>query len=270
MRKLSVRHILRAKNPGLDARLPDFAVTALERLLCIDQIEELLRMGDGMPPLEFIDACLERLGITYEGIWEDEPRPGRYVFAANHPFGGMDGLMLGHCVGRRFGDVRIGVNDLLMYLAPLRPIFLPINKHGRQSDSAVGGFSRVFGGDVPIVTFPAGVCSRRSGGRVRDLPWKTGFIKRAAAAHRDIIPVWVEGRLSRRFYALAKLRKSLGIKQNIEMMLLPSELFAQRGKHFRIVFGSPIAWEILASEGSPQKSTQLVRDEVERLRAYCG
>lgn len=261
--------MIRAKSPELDALLPDFAVTALERLLCIDQIEQLLRMGEGMPPLEFIEACLGRLGITYEGIWEDEPRPGRYLFAANHPFGGVDGLMLGHCVGRRFGDVRIGVNDLLMNLAPLRSLFLPINKHGRQSDAVADGFSRTFGGDVPIVTFPAGMCSRKRGGRVCDLPWKTGFIKRAAACQRDVIPVWVEGRLSRRFYALARARKALGIKQNIEMMLLPSELFAQRGRHFKIVFGAPIAWEILASEGSPQKGTQLVRDEVERLRAYC-
>jgi putative hemolysin len=112
------------------------------------------------------------------------------------------------------------------------------------------------------------MCSRKQRGKVCDLPWKSGFIKRAVASKRDIIPVYVDGGLSRRFYGLARLRKALGIKQNIEMILLPSELFAQRGRHFRIVFGSPIAWEILASEQSAEASTLLVRDEMERLRAY--
>lgn len=268
MQKLSVRQMIRAKSPRLDALLPDFVISALERLLCLDRIEELLALGRGMQPLEFIDAIFARLDITYEGIWEDEPRQGRYVFASNHPFGGMDGLMLGHCVGRRFGDVRIGVNDLLMTLTPLAPVFLPINKHGRQRSSSARSFERIFRGDTPIVTFPAGMCSRKQRGRVSDLPWKSGFIKRAVASKRDVIPVYVDGGLSRRFYVLARLRKALGIKQNIEMILLPSELFAQRGRHFKIVFGSPIAWEILASEQNAEACTLLVRDEMERLRGY--
>jgi len=59
------------------------------------------------------------------------------------------------------------------------------------------------------------------------------------------------------------------VKFNIEMLRLPSEVFAQQGRHYRIVFGSPIAWEILALEGTPQRQTRLVRDEMERLRHYC-
>lgn len=269
MQKLSLGQIIKDKNPALEASLPRFVVAMLERLLCLERIDELLEMGEGMAPLEFIEAIFARLDITYEGMWEEEPRRGRYLFAANHPFGGMDGLMLGHCVGRRFGDVRIGVNDLLMTLAPLSPIFLPINKHGRQSGRTSGIFERTFEGDVPIVTFPAGMCSRSARGGVCDMPWSAGFIKRAVAARRDVVPVYVAGTLSRKFYLLARLRKALGIEQNLEMMLLPSELFAQRGCHFKIVFGSPIAWEILASEPTPVAGTMLVREEMERLSAYC-
>ena len=71
--------MIRAKSPRLDALLPDFMISALERLLCLDRIEELLALGRGMQPLEFIDAIFAQLNITYEGIWEDEPRQGRYV-----------------------------------------------------------------------------------------------------------------------------------------------------------------------------------------------
>ncbi len=269
MDKLSLRQLIRAKSPSLESSLPDFVVGALEKWLCIDRVGELLDMGQGMRPLEFVDALLGRLSISYEAMWEMIPSSGRCLFASNHPFGGIDGIMLAHCVGRRFGDVRVGVNDLLMALRPLRPIFMPVNKHGRQSHDSVEEFDRAFRGDCPIVTFPAGLCSRRSGGRVRDTAWNTGFVKRAVVAQRDVVPVYVEGRLSERFYRLAWLRKSLGIKQNIEMLCLPSELFAQQGEHFRIVFGSPIAWEILALERSPRKQTELVREEMERLRHYC-
>ena len=76
----------------MDALLPDFVISALERLLCLDRIEELLALGRGMQPLDFIDAIFARLDITYEGIWEDEPRQGRYVFASNHPLAVWTGL----------------------------------------------------------------------------------------------------------------------------------------------------------------------------------
>ena len=269
MKNLSIRQILRGKNPAFEAALPDCVVRALERILCIDKVDDLLDMGHGMAPLDFVDSILRRLDISYEGLWEEKPRDGRLVFASNHPFGGIDGMMLGHCVGRRFGDVRIGVNDLLMSLTPLRPIFLPVNKFGRQAGEAVGAVDSALRSDVPIVVFPAGLCSRRRGGEVRDEEWHTGFIKRAVMAERDVVPVYVDGRLSQRFYRLANLRRRLGVKFNIEMLRLPTELFAQRGNHYRIVFGSPIAWEILALEGTPQRQTRLVRDEMERLRHYC-
>lgn len=269
MKNLSLRQIIRGKNPDFEAALPEVAVRLLEHFLCIDKLDDLLSMGQGMAPLDFVDAVLARLGISYEGLWEEKPRDERLVFASNHPFGALDGMMLGHCIGRRFGDVRIGVNDLLMSLTPLRPIFLPVNKFGRQSGVVAERLESELRGDVPIVVFPAGLCSRRRGGVVRDEEWHTGFIKRAVMAERDVVPVYVEGGLSSHFYRLANLRRRLGVKFNIEMLRLPSEVFAQQGRHYRIVFGSPIAWEILALEGTPQRQTRLVRDEMERLRHYC-
>lgn len=269
MEKLSVRQILRGKSPRVEAAIPDFLIRRLEHLLCIDKIDELLAQGEGLKPLDFVENVLQRLNISYEGLWESKLRQSRCVFAANHPFGGVDGMVLGHCIGRRFGDVRIGVNDVLMSLTPLRSIFLPINKFGRQNQASLQEFEELFRGDVPIVTFPAGICSRRRCGVVRDEGWHSGFIKRAVMAGRDVVPVYIDGALSNRFYRLANLRRRLGIKFNVEMLRLPTELFNQQGRHCKMVFGAPIAWEVLALESSPERQTQIVREEMERLRFYC-
>ena len=62
-------------------------------------------------------------------------------------------------------------------------------------------FDEEFFGELPILTFPAGLCSRCIGGEVTDLPRKTNFLKKAYASQRQIVPVFVEGRLRTSFTA---------------------------------------------------------------------
>jgi putative hemolysin len=270
MQKLSVRQMIRAKSPRLDALLPDFVISALERLLCIDRIEELLDIGKDMQPLEFIDEIFTRLDITYEGIWEDEPRKGRYVFASNHPFGGMDGIILASEVIAHLGDVRSISNDILLVLEPLAPILLPVNKHGAQSRTAAETYENTFASDMPIQTFPAGLCSRRIKGEITDLEWKTNFTKKAIQHNRHVVPVHFEGRLSNRFYNIYSFRKFFGIKANIEMLYLVDEMFRQRGKSFEVVIGDPISPEELAAVGTPREQTEYVRAKSYALAPKSG
>ena len=117
---------------------------------------------------------------------------------------------------------------------------MPVNKHGRQDAGSVEAFNNAFASDVPIVTFPAGLCSRRRRGVVRDLEWKPNFVKKAAAYGRDVVPVYFNGRLSDFFYRLSNLRTALGIKANIEMLYLADEMFRQAGSDFEIIIGRPI------------------------------
>ena len=174
--------------------------------------------------------------MTYsvEGLENLDPK-GRYLFASNHPFGGMDGMMLADELVGYFGDARVIVNDLLMHVEPLRPLWIPVNKHGSQCGEYLRRFDEAFASDCPILTFPAGLCSRRRQGVVSDLPWRSNFVKRAAASGRRIVPVFVEGELSDFFYRLSNFRTKIGIRFNIEMLYLPDEMFSQKGKHFRIL-----------------------------------
>lgn len=69
-----------------------------------------------------------------------------------------------------------------MYLEPLRPLWIPVNKHGAQSASYARKFDEEFFGDLPVLTFPAGLCSRPNGGEVTDPEWKISFLKKAYAS----------------------------------------------------------------------------------------
>lgn len=260
MPQIDIGDVLRQKAPGIARKTPRFAVDWLRRTVREKEINHILASYWDLPPQQFIRACFGEWQVTYSvaGLEKLDPS-GRYLFVANHPFGGMDGMMLADKLIDRFGDARVVVNDLLMHVEPLRPLWIPVNKHGSQSSLYARQFDEAFASDLPILTFPAGLCSRRIGGRVADLEWKTSFLKKAAASQRDIVPVFVEGRLSDFFYRVDRVRKALGIRFNIEMLWLPDEMFSQQGKHFRMAAGDPIPIGELQRLGSLREQAEEVR-----------
>ncbi|GHV01620.1 glycerol acyltransferase [Bacteroidia bacterium] len=250
--EIDLKNVVASKSPLLARLIPGMVWRYLHKTLHLTEINFVLTNFSHLPPAEFIRAALDYMGVDcrIEGL-EELDRAGRYVFASNHPFGGLDGIILAEAVQARMGDVRIIVNDLLMNLPPLTPIFIPVNKHGRQNARTARLLKKTLEGETPVVTFPAGLCSRRRRGVVHDLPWKDNFVKQAMRYRRDIVPVFVEGRLSDFFYRLSNLRTSLGIKANIEMLYLVDEMFRQKGKTFRIRVGEPIPWQQVDGWGLP-------------------
>lgn len=260
MPQIDIEAVLKSKAPRTSRWVPKFVISYLKRIVHEDEINEVLARGWDLSPQEFIRVAFEQLQISYtvEGLDRLDPH-GRYLFASNHPFGGMDGMMLADKLIDRFGDVRVVVNDLLMHIEPLQPIWVPVNKHGAQNAAYARRFDEALLGEHPVLTFPAGLCSRRHGGTVADTEWKTSFVKRACAAQRQIVPVFVEGRLSDFFYRLSNLRKRLGVKFNVEMLYLADEMFRQRGRHFRIRVGEPVSTEELSACGSLREQTDCIR-----------
>ena len=260
MPQIDIEAVLRGKAPRLTRWVPGFVVSYLKRIVHEREINEIIALGWELPPREFIHLVFERMQIRYtvEGLDRLAPRK-RYLFASNHPFGGMDGMMLADELIGHFGDVRVVVNDLLMNIAPLSPLWVPVNKHGAQNAAYARRFDEAMFGELPVLTFPAGLCSRRHGGVVADPEWKTSFVKRAYASQREIVPIFVEGELSDFFYRLSNLRTRLGVKFNIEMLYLADEMFRQRGRSFRIRVGDPISAEELAACGSLREQTEYVR-----------
>ncbi len=260
MERISIRQILKEKKPALAPFVPRAVTDYIGRKVHLDRINYAFEHFGSMTPLDFIHATLQYMDVSYDihGLENIDPA-GRYVFASNHPFGGMDGMMLAEKIGRHFGDVRVIVNDILMNLPPLKPIFIPVNKFGSQSSVSARRFADAFASDLPLLTFPAGLCSRKINGIIQDTEWKTSFVKRAAASQRDIVPTFVEGRLSDFFYRLSSWRKKMGLRLNVEMLYLPDEMFSQAGRHFDIYIGKPIPWQSLATTGNARAQTEEIR-----------
>lgn len=258
--------VIADKNPRLARLLPRFLKSYLKRIIHQDEINHVLRSFSHQTPVEFIRSTLSYMEISYRAVGlEQLPMQGRYLFVSNHPFGGMDGMMLCDELDKRFGSGRIIVNDILMNLKPLAPLFIPINKHGRQNSEYLRFFRDALASDDQIATFPAGLCSRRIAGKICDTKWKHSFVKNAIESQRDIVPVFFEGRLSNFFYNLSSFRKKIGIKANIEMIYLPDEMFSQKGRHFDIHFGKPIPWQELAASTSVSRTVQQIREMVYAL-----
>ena len=260
MQQIDIEAVLRGKAPKIARWIPRWAVEWLRRTIHEEEMNRFLAQADGLAPQPFLKAFFRELDIRYtvEGLEALDPA-GRYLFVSNHPFGGMDGMMLADKLIDRFGDVRVVVNDLLMHVEPLAPLWVPVNKHGNQNAAYARRFEEALQSDLPMLTFPAGLCSRRHGGVVADLPWKSSFIKQARQSGRTIVPLFVEGTLSDRFYRLANFRTGLGLKFNIEMLFLVDEMFRQRGRTFRIRCGAPVSQDELDAAGNRRAQADAVR-----------
>ncbi|MBR2958712.1 MAG: glycerol acyltransferase [Bacteroidales bacterium] len=251
-------------------KVPKWAIRLIEKILHVPELNRGIYLNREYFGLDFVYKFLEGhdpqdLGITIKSIGaENIPAEGYPMVAGNHPLGGPDGLALMGAVGHVRKDIQFPVNDFLLYLPGLRELFIPIDKVNRTR--ALASLEEAFAGEFALLYFPAGACSRRQKGEIKDLEWKPTFIKKCVRYHRDLVPVFTDARNRNSFYNLANLRKWLGIKFNFEMALLPAEMFAQRGKTFTITFGKPIPWQTFDKRHTPAEWAQMVKDHVYRLK----
>ncbi|MCX6243387.1 MAG: 1-acyl-sn-glycerol-3-phosphate acyltransferase [Bacteroidetes bacterium] len=273
---IDVRALFATKNPRLLKIIPGVFFTIIKRIIHQDSVNEIIYNHREKSGLDFVAATLDTFGVNIEAAkasgyqrQEDQgpliPSSGRFIIASNHPLGGLDGLALMHVVGKVRPEVVFPVNDLLMFIPGLEPLFIPINKHGKNTEN-VTIIHQTFASDKTILYFPAGLVSRKGKkGTIRDLEWKKTFITQARRYNRDIIPVYITGRNTNFFYNLANLRKKLGIKANIEMLLLPDEMFRQKNKTVRLTFGDPIPCSSLDRSHSDQEWAAIIREKVYSL-----
>lgn len=256
--KIDIKSILNARIPKKKRRwIPPFLIVAIEKLIRQNELNEILEATLPSQGSEFSRRVLDHLNIKLEVKGLENLTDGkRYMFASNHPLGGLDGMALITVLGAKYGDehIRFLVNDMLMNVTPLKEIFLPINKFGQQGKDNARIINEKMKSDSQIFQFPAGLCSRlNDAGEIVDLDWQKSFVTKAQEFKRDIVPVYFEGQNSRKFYRTARWRKKLGIKFNLEQILLPSELCRSKGSCYRIIFGKPIPYQSLETLGSNSK-----------------
>lgn len=262
LREIDVRSVLTAKNPSLGKIIPGFLISYLKRIVHQDEMNIILKQTEHLRDSEFIEELLRLLEIKYKVYGrENIPADGRYIFASNHPLGGLDGLVFMNELSKYYKAIKFPVNDILMNIRNLSGIFLPVNKHGSQGKDAVRQLDEAYSSDCQILYFPAGLCSRKRHGVISDLTWHKSFITKAVQYKRDIVPVFFSGRNSNFFYNLANIRTLLKIRSNFEMLYLPDEMFRQKGQNISIVFGEQISWQTFSKEKSPAEWAALVRSK---------
>ena len=265
LKPIVLRELIAEKNSKLAARIPGFVYGLINRLLHIREINEIIRRYGHLKGVPFIEAVLQYFDVKVVLRGEENlPVSGQYIFASNHPLGGFDGLMLIKAVSDRMGKSLFLVRDELTKIPPLASLFIPINKFGDQRRSA-NLINEAYESDSQILIFPAGLASRKIRGKIVDLSWQKHFIHKSIEYHRDVIPVYINGKNSWFFYWLANFRKKIGIRINIEMFLLSDELFKNRGKTFVISFGKPIPWNRFDHTKSAIEWASVVKDIVYEL-----
>ncbi|WP_372639569.1 1-acyl-sn-glycerol-3-phosphate acyltransferase [Ancylomarina sp.] len=246
--KIDIKQVFASKSKKVARFIPSFIISYLKRIIHQDELNDFLSKNHHKQGINFSQAVLDELSISYEitGL-EKLDKNKRYLLVANHPLGGADGLILISLFGKHFKKIRFLVNDILMNIKNMGQVFVPINKHGGQAREAAKIIESAYLSESTILTFPAGLVSRKQKGVIKDLEWKKSFIVKAKKHQRDIVPIHISGRNSDFFYNLANFRKFIGLKANIEMLYLVNELFKQRGKKFKIIIGDPIPFKSLDS-----------------------
>lgn len=272
---IDLRRIFNAKVPKLMKFMPNWLFRRIQKLLHEDDINEILTKYGHLKGVDFINALIADFNLELElkGV-DNLMSSDRILVASNHPLGGLDGIALIAAVGNHRGATLTPVNDFLMFVKPLEPIFIPVNKVGSATanrDENIRLFNETFDGDATICYFPFGLCSRKTDdGKIQDLEWKKTFLSKSKAYQRDIVPTHIEGHNSKFFYNLARLRKKLKIKVNIEMAFLIDEFFKQRNQKLTISFGKPIPYQTFDRRFSDAQWAEKLRTFSYQLGNDCN
>lgn len=253
---IDVDRIIAVKAKGV--KIPRFLVNYLKRTIHQDDVNDFIVKERNRFGIDFADDIIGKFKVSMDIYgYENVPHDGRFIFASNHPMGGLDGMALISAVGKRFKDLKFPVNDMLLFLKNFSDIFLPVNKTGTTGRQAALLMDEAFRGDSQILIFPAGLCSRKQKEGIVDLEWKKSFISKAVETQRDVVPVYITGRNSDFFYNLASFRKAIGLKFNVEMLYLPDEMYKQEGKHVDVIFGEPISWKTFDAKNAKEEAQRV-------------
>ncbi|NMC36739.1 MAG: glycerol acyltransferase [Bacteroidales bacterium] len=265
---IDIRSAFKKSNSKLLRSVPGFMVTILEKLICQDEMNATIHRSRDKEGIAFIKDVLEgwKVRVNIKGR-ENIPASGRFIFAGNHPVGGIDALAFYSMISDFFPDVMSPTNELLNLIPNMRPVMLGINVFGKNTRETASKIDGLFESDIQIMIFPSGEVSRKIKGVISDPVWQKTFITKAVKHRRDIIPVHITGRNSGLFYFVANLRKSLGIKMYIETILLPREMMKQRNSVVTVTVGQPISYRLFTNEKNHHGWAQEIRDAVYKMGA---
>ncbi len=194
----------------------------------------------------FLERLIEALGVTIEINEEDLqkiPKEGAFITVSNHPFGGLDGIILIKLLSKIRPDYKVMANFLLKKIEPIKDYFLGVNPFESRKDiSSAGGLKealRHLSEGKPLGLFPAGEVSayQADSNSVEDREWSQSVLKLIRKANVPVVPIYFKGSNSILFQILGLIHPML------RTVKLPSELLNKKNRVIRLRVGNPISLE---------------------------
>ena len=216
----------------------------LMTILKFNKVNNIYSKVKDFPPEKFFDFLIKELDLNFEISDEDLekiPKTGPFITISNHPFGGIDGLLLVKIFYERRPDYKVMANFLLQKIKPIENFILPVNpfETHKDSKSSITGIksalSHLNEGKC-LGIFPAGEVSSYYSDftGIADRHWQPNIIRFIKMTKVPIVPVYFQGANSRLFHYLGFIHPLL------RTVKLPSELFNKKNKLIRIRIGNPI------------------------------
>ncbi len=243
MKLMTSRELARATN--LDTPGGVIIAEALMQIFRYNKVNRVYSSTYDIDPQVFINSILEHLDIRFEVPEKDLanlPASGPFVTVSNHPFGGVDALILLKILMSGRSDVRVMANFLLQRIDPLGKHILPAEapeSKGERKSSFTGireALRYVSEGHV-VSLFPAGEVStyQSDSNLIIDREWQEQLIRAVKMAGVPVVPIYFHGTNSRWYHILGRIHPLLRTAR------LGSELINKRHKVIRIRIGKPVS-----------------------------
>lgn len=231
-------------NPALNYFGGEFFARFLMYLLRFQKLNKLYAKLNQKHSIDFIDEVIRTLELTIEydaNELKRIPAAGPVIVVANHPLGGLDGLLLIKLISQVRGDVKILASQLLKKIEPVSGFFIEINPFDTPASEEESTFSglkesmaHLKNGGV-LCIFPAGETSTYDASNViTDKIWKYPVVKFIKKMDAPVVPVLFQSNNSRLFKIISTIHPAL------KQLRLPSELFRKKYKNIRVRIGNPI------------------------------
>ena len=200
---------------------------------------------------DFWRVMVDRYGLSLDvvgGSLDDIPARGPLILVANHPYGILDGLIMGYLLSALRGDFRILAHRVFRRAAELDRVILPVNfdatpEAARENLQARAAALDYLGRGGAIGIFPGGTVSTAAGpfGRPLDPVWRNFTARMIAKSGATVVPIFFDGANSRLFQLASHLHFTL------RMGLLIREFRQRIDGPVRIAVGRPISADDLAA-----------------------
>jgi len=251
-----------AKATKLDKlRMPGLAALLME-LMKINEVNKLFAQAQPKQGPEFVDAILKGCGIKIEfdeRELKNIPAKGSFVAIANHPYGGIEGMVLLKILCMVRPDAKLMANFLLKKIPNLSDYFVAVNPFENiEHSSSISGLKttlELLSNGTPIGIFPAGEVStfKVDKQQVTDRMWHPVVGKIIAKAKAPVVPIYFHGNNGLLFNLLSLIHPTLRTAK------LPSELFNKQGHTIRLRIGKPINVEDIPDYTNSTKLLNFLR-----------